>query len=91
LEDKDRERAKIRNEYKTCILDLKQDKKRYEELLEIRDQELEKLEDKHQLCSEQEKKYLASLAKLNAELEGAKSIHRKEVARNESVSRSKER
>ncbi len=40
LEDKDKEKYKIRNEYKALVKELKQDKKRYEELLEIRNVEL---------------------------------------------------
>ena len=42
LEDKEKEKAKIRYEYKALIQELKQDKKRYEELLELRDVELAK-------------------------------------------------
>jgi len=37
IEDKDKERAKIRQEYKMYVQELKLDKKRYIELLELRD------------------------------------------------------
>ena len=43
LEDKEKEKAKIRQEYKNYIIELKQDKKRYEELLLLRDNEMYKM------------------------------------------------
>ena len=43
LDDKEKEKSKLRNEYKKLIMELKQDKQRYEELLELRDIELETL------------------------------------------------
>ena len=43
VEEKEKERSKIRIEFKSAILELKQDKKRYEELLDIREAELERV------------------------------------------------
>ena len=43
LEEKDKEKLKIRNEGKLQVLELKQDKKRYEELLNLRDAEMLKM------------------------------------------------
>ena len=43
LEEKDKEKLKIRNEGKLQVLELKQDKKRYEELLNLRDSEMLKM------------------------------------------------
>ena len=45
LEDKEKEKAQIRLEYKNYIAELKQDKKRYEELLLLRDHEMHKMTD----------------------------------------------
>ena len=44
LEDKDREKKQVKVEYKQYINELKQDKKRYVQLLELRDKEVERLE-----------------------------------------------
>lgn len=57
LDDKDKERNKIRVEYKQYILELKQDKKRYEELLELRDKELENFSKKLKKQEESERCY----------------------------------
>jgi hypothetical protein len=52
LEDKEKEKAKIRQDYKNYIAELKQDKKRYEELLMLRDQEMLKLNETLIRCSD---------------------------------------
>eukprot|EP00347_Sterkiella_histriomuscorum_P017742 403348170 len=76
LEDKDKEKLKIKNEYKVYIHELKQDKKRYIELLELRDLEMASLHEKVKKIDSMEDDYKSKLQRLEVELEDFKTRER---------------
>lgn len=69
LEDKEREKKQAKAEYKQYINELKQDKKRYVQLLELRDKEVERLEERVRILQEAEAKNSQKLARLDMEIE----------------------
>lgn len=64
FEDKEREKAKLKNEYKQYIAELKLDKKRYIELLELRDYEMKRMSEQVRKFEEEEHKYKGMLHKM---------------------------
>ena len=64
IEDKDKERAKIRQEYKMYVQELKLDKKRYIELLELRDQEMTQMNERVKKYDNMERDYQTQLKKI---------------------------
>ena len=64
IEDKEKDKSKIRNEFKVQISELKQDKKRYEELLNLREVEMLKLQSEVKVLNDQDKQNKSKLFKL---------------------------
>ncbi|CDW72573.1 UNKNOWN [Stylonychia lemnae] len=85
IEDKDRERAKLRQEYKLYVQELKLDKKRYIELLELRDQEMTQLNDRLKKYDNMERDYQTQLKKIGTQLEEFKTRERSNSNNNECV------
>ena len=73
IEDKEKDKSKIRNEFKVQISELKQDKKRYEELLNLREVEMLKLQSEVKVLNDQDKQNKSKLFKLQKDLDSAKS------------------
>ena len=73
LEDKDKEKQKFKQEYKQYIHELKHDKKRYVELLELRDKEMAKLTSQVSTMTHLEQEYKQKLCVMESQLENFKT------------------